>query len=150
MLDDLTRTIESSGQAASGSSKPVGGGAWQSGLGQAMSELPQTTTAQPSTSPASQYGALNPDPNAGMNWGMAGEGRYYPSSMKDLGKHLGDVLPGGIGAPNADPMYQMFGDQVSPVFKKINNVWQTPGNIGQKLGGKLGRFLAVGNPFDLF
>jgi len=153
----LANSLEQDGQGASGYTQgAVGGQSWQSGLGQSMAGLSQPV-AQPTaqlvnSAPVdiSQYGETNEDPNAGMDWGMAGEGRYYPSSGKDIGKHLGDVLPGGAGAPQADPMYQMFGDQVSPVFKGINSVWQAPGNAGQKLGGNVGRFLTVGNPFDLF
>lgn len=156
----LLEDVSQSGQNASGyQSTPVGGSSWQSGLGQAMSGVAQPqvnqTIQQPVTTDENgellQYGDLNPDPMAGMDFGMAGQGGYVPQSGKDLGKHLGDVFPGGLGAPQADPIVQMFGeDQAGPVLSGINKVWQAPGNFGQKLGGNIGQFLAVGNPFDLF
>ena len=120
--------------------------AWHGQLGNMMSGQ-----AQPSIE-LNQYGDLNPDPQAGMDFGMAGEGGMYPHSFNDWGKHLGDVFPGGIGAPQADPMYQMWGDAApfAQVLKPINEVWQAPGNLGEHLGGKAGRFLITGNPFDLF
>ena len=151
--------IGSSGQAASGYQRnSVGGGDWRSNLGRAMGGLAAPTqesapvaTPQPGAMPRDlsepqQYGELNPGPDP-----LGGIYNDPDAGVQDYGKHLGDVFPGGLGAPQHDPMVQMFGEEQSgPILTTIDKAWQLPGNLGQSLAGDTGRGLITGNPFDFF